>query len=52
MPSMLSRPLAAGTILSSLLMMGSPHAQTTGGDDLLKMEKNATNVVMPTNHLR
>ncbi|HEX3575831.1 MAG TPA: lanthanide-dependent methanol dehydrogenase XoxF5 [Rhodopila sp.] len=43
-----SRHLAAGTALSSLLMMGSPHAQTPGGDDLLKMEKNAANVVMPT----
>jgi PQQ-dependent dehydrogenase (methanol/ethanol family) len=43
-----SRHVAAGTVLSSLLMMGSPHAQTPGGDDLLKMEKNAANVVMPT----
>src|ERR1700744_6557483 len=43
------RQLAAGTSLSSLLMMGSPHAQTPSGDDLLKMEKNAKNVVMPTN---
>jgi len=42
-----SRQLAAGTILSSVLMMGSPHAQTAP-DDLLKMEKNASNVVMPT----
>ena len=49
MKSTLSRHLAAGTILSSLLMMGTPHAQTAGGDDLLKMEKNAANVVMPTN---
>jgi PQQ-dependent dehydrogenase (methanol/ethanol family) len=49
MKSTLSRHLAAGTILSSLLMMGTPHAQTTGSDDLLKMEKNAANVVMPTN---
>ncbi len=30
-------------------MMGSCQAQTAGGDDLLKMEKNAANVVMPTN---
>jgi PQQ-dependent dehydrogenase (methanol/ethanol family) len=43
-----SRHVAAGTVLSSLLMMGSPHAQTPSGDDLLKMEKNAANVVMPT----
>ena len=49
MKSTLSRQLAAGTILSSLLMMGTPHAQTAGSDDLLKMEKNAANVVMPTN---
>src|ERR1700733_13523829 len=41
--------LAAGTVLSSILMIGSLHAQTTTGDDLLKMEKNAANVVMPTN---
>ncbi|HEX3575762.1 MAG TPA: PQQ-dependent dehydrogenase, methanol/ethanol family, partial [Rhodopila sp.] len=44
-----SRHVAAGTVLSSLLMMGSPHAQTPSGDDLLRMEKNAANVVMPTN---
>jgi PQQ-dependent dehydrogenase (methanol/ethanol family) len=49
MKSKLSRTLAAGTILSSLLMVGTPHAQTAGSDDLLKMEKNAANVVMPTN---
>ena len=48
----LSRQLAAGTVLSSLLMMGTPHAQTAGSDDLLKMEKNAANVVMPTDYLR
>jgi PQQ-dependent dehydrogenase (methanol/ethanol family) len=30
-------------------MIGTLHAQTAGGDDLLKMEKNAANVVMPTN---
>jgi PQQ-dependent dehydrogenase (methanol/ethanol family) len=48
MPSMLSRSLAAGTLLSSLLMIGSPLAQTTGGEDLLTMQKNAKNVVMPT----
>ncbi|MEA2791491.1 MAG: lanthanide-dependent methanol dehydrogenase [Acetobacteraceae bacterium] len=44
----MSRQLAAGTILSSLLLLGSAHAQTAGGDDLLRMEKNAANVVMPT----
>ena len=44
----LSRHLAAGTVLSSLLMIGSAHAQMAGSDDLLKMEKNAANVVMPT----
>jgi PQQ-dependent dehydrogenase (methanol/ethanol family) len=43
----MSRQLAAGTILSSLLLLGSAHAQTTG-EDLVKMEKNAANVVMPT----
>ena len=31
-----------------MLLLGSAHAQTAGGDDLLKMEKNAANVVMPT----
>ena len=48
MKSSLPRHLAAGTILSSLLMMGSPHAQMAGSDDLLKMEKDAANIVMPT----
>jgi lanthanide-dependent methanol dehydrogenase len=48
MKTTLPRQLAAGAILSSFLMMGSTHAQTAGGDDLLKMEKNAANVVMPT----
>ena len=43
-----SRQLAAGTILSSLLLLGTASAQTSGGDDLLKMEQNAANVVMPT----
>jgi PQQ-dependent dehydrogenase (methanol/ethanol family) len=47
MKSTWSRQLAAGTILSSLLMFGSAQAQTAG-DDLLKMEKNPANVVMPT----
>jgi len=48
MKQSLSRTLAAGTILSSLLFVGSAGAQSAG-DDLLKMEKNAANVVMPTN---
>jgi PQQ-dependent dehydrogenase (methanol/ethanol family) len=39
---------AAGTVLSSLLMMGSPQAQNANGGDLLTMQKNAANVVMPT----
>jgi len=39
MKNTLSRHLAAGTILSSLLMMGTPHAQTAGSDDLLKMRR-------------
>jgi len=43
-----SRQLAAGTILSSLLLLGTASAQTSGSDDLLKMEQNAANVVMPT----
>ena len=44
----LARQLAAGTILSSLLLVGTANAQTGNGDDILKMEKNAANVVMPT----
>jgi PQQ-dependent dehydrogenase (methanol/ethanol family) len=44
----MSRQFAAGTILSSLLLLGSAHAQNAAGDDLLKMEKNPANVVMPT----
>src|SRR6202158_1843292 len=44
----LLRQLASGTFLSSLLIVGSAGAQTPG-EDLLKMEKNAANVVMPTN---
>jgi PQQ-dependent dehydrogenase (methanol/ethanol family) len=47
MKSSLPKHLAAGAILSGLLI-GSAHAQTANGDDLLKMEKNARNVVMPT----
>lgn len=49
MKSALLCRLAAGTFLSSLLItVGTAHAQNMGGDDLLKMEKNAANVVMPT----
>lgn len=48
MKTKFARQFAAGTILSSLLMIGSPHAQTTSSDDLVKMEKNAANWVMPT----
>ena len=44
----LSRKLAAGTILSTFLLIGTAGAQSAG-DDLLKMEKNGANVVMPTN---
>jgi PQQ-dependent dehydrogenase (methanol/ethanol family) len=43
-----SRLLAAGTILSSLLLAGPVIAQTANGDDLLKMEKNPKEMVMPT----
>ena len=48
MNTALLRQLAASTVLSSLLLTGSLHAQNTGGDDLLAMQKNAKNVVMPT----
>ena len=44
----LSRHVAAGTILSSLLLLSSAHAQTAGGDDLLKLEKNPAASAMPT----
>ena len=40
--------LTAGTILASGLMMSAATAQTAGGSDLLKMEQNSANVVMPT----
>ncbi|MFL5285895.1 MAG: PQQ-dependent dehydrogenase, methanol/ethanol family, partial [Rhodopila sp.] len=40
--------LAAGTILSSFLFVATPYAQSSGGDDLLTMQKDAKNVVMPT----
>ncbi|HEY0424606.1 MAG TPA: PQQ-dependent dehydrogenase, methanol/ethanol family, partial [Rhodopila sp.] len=43
----LLRQLAAGSILSSMLLVGSVQAQSTS-EDLVKMEKNAANVVMPT----
>ena len=44
----LTRKLAAGTILSSILFMGAAGAQTAGSEDLVKMEKNAANSIMPT----
>ena len=40
--------LAAGTILSSMLLIGGSYAQTTSGDDLVTMQKNAADSVMPT----
>src|SRR3954462_15675248 len=40
--------LAAGTILSSFLFVATPYAQSSGSDDLLTMQKDAKNVVMPT----
>src|SRR6516225_2760981 len=40
--------LAAGTILSSQLLIATAIAQTAGSEDLLKMQANAANVVMPT----
>ncbi|MBO0710600.1 MAG: methanol/ethanol family PQQ-dependent dehydrogenase [Acetobacteraceae bacterium] len=43
-----SRLLAAGTILSSVLIAATAGAQTAGTSDLLKMERNPSNVVMPT----
>src|ERR1700759_2062799 len=45
----MSGRLAAGTILSGLLVIGAVQAQTSGGDDLVAMEKNPANVVIPTN---
>ena len=44
-----SRYAAVGTLLSSLLMIGTVHAQTSAGDDLLKLQANPANVVMATN---
>src|SRR6202020_1354484 len=38
----------AGTALASFVMLASATAQTTGSDDLVKMQANAANVVMPT----
>ena len=40
--------LTAGTLLSSQLMIATATAQTAGSEDLLKMQANAANVVMPT----
>src|SRR5215469_4807058 len=40
--------LTAGTLLSSQLIVATAIAQTGGGDDLLKMQENSANVVMPT----
>jgi lanthanide-dependent methanol dehydrogenase len=40
--------LATTALVSASLMSGPARAQPAGGDDLLKMEKNAANIVMPT----
>jgi len=40
--------LATTTLLSSQLMIAAATAQPTSGDDLLKMQSNSANVVMPT----
>ena len=40
--------LTAGTLLSSQLIFATAIAQTGGSEDLLKMQENAANVVMPT----
>ena len=40
--------LTAGTLLSSQLVMATAIAQTTASEDLLKMQENSANVVMPT----
>src|SRR5580692_8692688 len=40
--------LMAGTVLASCLMIAAATAQTAGTDDLVKMQANAANVVMPT----
>ena len=52
MKQSLTRKLAAGTILSSMLLMGTAGAQTAGSEDLVKMEKNAANVGHADHHLR
>ena len=48
MSQSLTRKLAAGTILSSMLLMGTAGAQTASSEDLVKMEKSAANSLMPT----
>ena len=40
--------LTAGTLLSSQLVLSTAIAQTTAGEDLVKMQENSANVVMPT----
>ena len=40
--------LTAGTLLSSQLVIATAIAQTTASEDLVKMQENAANVVMPT----
>ena len=40
--------LTAGTLLSSQLIIATATAQTRASEDLLKMQENAANVVMPT----
>ncbi len=40
--------LTTAIMLSPLLMTSAGVAQTAGGDDLVKMQSNAANVVMPT----
>jgi len=40
--------LAAAVLLSPVLLTTAGVAQTTGGDDLVKMQSNAANMVMPT----
>src|SRR5215469_15156258 len=40
--------LTVGTLLSSQLVVAAASAQNSAGEDLLKMQTNAANVVMPT----
>ena len=40
--------LTAGTLLSSQLVIATAIAQTAASEDLVKMQENAANVVMPT----